>query len=152
MPEPFKEEIANEILERVCAGETVRHICKGRLADHLQATDFYAWLRDPKAKVGEGKARQSLASAYAQAVQDRALMWQDMAIEAIQELKVTDHRWGQIQLKQAQDNANLLLRMAKETRDSTKAATGAAGDQVHVTIRMFGAPEPEEPALEGELE
>lgn len=146
----FDADLASQLLERIRNGETIRQVCNGKRGSlPLKATDVYDWLRDGKAKMDP---KTTFGQAYELACKDRALTWQDMALEMHEGMKLTGLKTDYSVLKQTSDRANLFLRMAKESRDSAKSVTaGTGGDAINVTIRRFGTA-PLEVDIEGEDE
>jgi hypothetical protein len=124
------ERQARDLLTEIRNGFTLTDACK--LPDMPEKLEVFDWLRDPKVKVGD----RSFASLYHEAVQDRALTWQDEAATIHENLEMTgDARRDSMNLKLATDRANMLMKISKEALASQVKITGDSS--INVTIKRY---------------
>ena len=129
---------ARDLLTEIRCGMTLAEACE--LEGMPSRLTVYDWLRDPTLMLDES----TFSQLYKQACQDRTLTWQDEAARVYDDLTLTgDPRVDSMTVKIAADKANLLLRIAKDQRETIKIST-PGGDTINVSITTYEPPQFEE--------
>lgn len=117
----YSERIAKRLLTWIRKGETLNKACAK--PDMPNPLEVYDWLRNQDLVLGE----RSFSAAYQEAMEDRALSWQDSALELVDDVQILGRKDDLGKLRKADAKASLLLRLSKEQRDAMKSVKGGAG-------------------------
>lgn len=132
------EDLLCEVLDEIREGATLDQICQR--PDMPFKLDFYDALRDNTTTV-KGKA---LIDAYTEALEDRAMSWQDDVADMYERLGAAEP--DNMQLKLAADRGRMRLQMAKDqlqTIRQSRTQTVRAND-IEVNIISFAPPKLED--------
>lgn len=125
--------LAREILTRIRQGETLKQICD---TEHMpDKLTVYDWIRNFKLKIGN----ETFGTAYEKALDDRAISWEDEALDMQNSFTVHGDRYDALRLKKLESKSALLYRMAKE-RQNQKTKTHSIGSDINVIIHKFASP------------
>ena len=128
----YRAGVAGQILKRIRRGETLHEILgEKRPKGWPDLLMVYDWLRDPGKKIGKVPFHVK----YQQALQDRAISWQD---QVVLELKSMGPENTTQEIRRIETKARLMVGLAKEQGASPKEK---ASKTVNVVIKKFPKPE-----------